>query len=785
MDSKEYETVRLPHSNVVMPFNCFDESVYQKVSKYEKSIYADDLWKDKTVLITFFAVAHQAKVYINDRLVHINNCGYTAFTLDISEYLEFEKDNRITVIADAKETLNQPPFGNVIDYMTYGGIYREVYIEVKEKTHINDVFIIGKAQGNDGLSEFTAEIEIVGNIPESEYEIDFSIYSIKDNTRIFEETYMFKGKHIKITEKIKAENWDIDNPNLYRITAKLYHDENYLDEYSDRFGFRNAVFKSDGFYLNGNKVKIIGLNRHQSYPYTGYAMPKRVQINDADILKNELNVNAVRTSHYPQSKHFIDRCDEIGLLVFTEIPGWQHIGNEEWKKVAIENTRNMVKQYRNHPSIILWGVRINESADDDEFYTKTNMAAKEEDPNRQTGGVRCIKKSSLLEDVYTYNDFTHNGKKHVIAKKKDVTDKDVPYLITEYNGHMYSTKMFDDESHRTEHALRHARVVNAVMGDNSVAGCFGWCMNDYNTHKDFGSGDRICYHGVMDMFRNPKDAAYVYSSQTDKYPVLHVATSLSKGDYPMAMTKSIWAFTNCDYVKMSINGRHIKDFYPGRKRFTDLTHPPIEIDDFTGDILTKDLKFSEYSSKVIKKLLSYIFVNGPEHLPIRYMLMMATVLLREKLTINKLTQIITSHVAGWGDNVKRYVFEGVKDGKTVVTQIKEPLKQMKLILSTDTAVLKEEETYDVASVRIRAVDQNMNLLNYCNEPLRIVTEGPIKVIGPDNISLKGGCAGVYVRTDKRCGRAVLRVIGSETSTETKFLSEIEFLVSCKKERQID
>lgn len=164
---------------------------------------------------------------------------------------------------------------------------------------------------------------------------------------------------------------------------------------------------------------------------------------------------------------------------------------------------------------------------------------------------------------------------------------------------------------------------------------------------------------------------------------------------------------------------------------------------------------------------------------------MVTVLIKEKLTINKLTQIITSHVAGWGDNVKRYVFEGIKDGKTVATQIKEPLKQMKLLLLTDTSELKEDETYDTASVRIRAVDQNMNLLNYCNEPLRIVTEGPIKLIGPDNISLKGGCAGVYIRTDKRCGKAVLRVIGNDISTVTKLLAETEFLVSCKKERQID
>ena len=180
---------------------------------------------------------------------------------------------------------------------------------------------------------------------------------------------------------------------------------------------------------------------------------------------------------------------------------------------AFETQRwDMVKQYRNHTSIILWGVRINESQDDDAFYRRTNAAAHEFDDSRPTGGVRANRKSSLLEDVYTYNDFVHDGKAKGCEPKKNVTsDMEKPYLISEYNGHMYPTKTFDWEEHRAEHALRHANVLDAVAAEEDIAGCFGWCMFDYNTHKDFGSGDRICYHGVMDMFRNPKLAAAVYA----------------------------------------------------------------------------------------------------------------------------------------------------------------------------------------------------------------------------------------------------------------------------------
>ena len=160
-------------------------------------------------------------------------------------------------------------------------------------------------------------------------------------------------------------------------------------------GFRTIEFRADGFYLNGQRIKLRGLNRHQSYPYVGYAMPDSMQREDVRILKDELACNIVRTSHYPQAHSFFDECDKRGLLVFTEIPGWQHIGDEKWKQQAVINTRDMIVEYRNHPSIIMWGVRINESQDDDEFYAKTNEVAHSLDNYLQTGGVDIKKEKSF------------------------------------------------------------------------------------------------------------------------------------------------------------------------------------------------------------------------------------------------------------------------------------------------------------------------------------------------------------------------------------------------------
>lgn len=123
-------------------------------------------------------------------------------------------------------------------------------------------------------------------------------------------------------------------------------------------------------------------------------------------------------------------------------------------------------------------------------------------------------------------------------------------LISECNGHMYPTKAFDDGPHRQEHALRHVRVQNAAYGSGEHAGCFGWCMFDYQTHKDFGSGDRICYHGVLDSFRNPKLAAAVYASQGDADPVLAVSSSMDIGDNPAGQLGTAYVFSNAQQVKL-------------------------------------------------------------------------------------------------------------------------------------------------------------------------------------------------------------------------------------------
>ncbi len=772
------ERVRLPHTVKETPLHYFDESEYQMISAYMKVLSVPKEWEGKDILLTFEGVLHSCVVYVNGKAIGSHECGYTAFRVRLNDCVRYGMDNLIIVKADSREDQNIPPFGFVIDYMTYGGIYRDVYLDVKEKAHLEDVFVSADCDGNVRLCVSATD-------PAKGMIIESSIVALRKNDEgktfpgkeepfVNEEYYPDDEKNEFIVEG-KYEKplcWSTDTPVLYMMKTLLKDAAGgIVDEKNVRFGFRSAEFRTDGFYLNKKKFKIRGLNRHQSYAYVGYAMPKNPQVNDAKILKEELGLNAVRTSHYPQSHYFLDACDELGLLVFTEIPGWQHIGNEEWKDRAVENVKDMVRQYRNHTSIILWGVRINESVDDDEFYKRTNEAAHALDPTRQTGGVRCYKKSHLLEDVYTYNDFIHSGNNKGCDKKTSVTsDASKGYLITEYMGHMFPTKAFDWEEHRLEDAIRHARVLNDVAAADDISGSFGWCMFDYNTHKDFGSGDRICYHGVLDMFRNPKTAAYVYSEMQDEKPVLELSSSMDIGEHPGCNRKETYIFTNADSVKMYKNDSFIKEYVHKNDEFSNLYNAPIKIDDYIGDVLEKNENMPAAKAKDIKDILNEVAKYGLYQMNTASKIKAAKMMIFHHMKIDDAVQLYNKYVGDWGGSATEYRFEAIKDGKVVKKLIKTPMKEVKFEITADHTVLKEENSYDVSSIRIRAVDQNGNLLNYYNEPLVLSLTGEASIIGPKVIALSGGMGGTYVKSLGREGTAKLVV----KDVYEKVCGEIDF-----------
>ncbi|MBD5436042.1 MAG: glycoside hydrolase family 2 protein [Treponema sp.] len=749
---KALQKVRIPHSVATTPLNYFNVRDYQMISGYRRVFKTEKEWEAKRVFVTFMAAAHEATVFINGKELGTHSCGYTSFKFEITKFLLPEgKENVLAVKLNSREDLDVPPFGFVIDYMTYGGIYREVFLEVANENFIDDVFV------STSGTKVSARISLD---KKENAAISLSLCKAGEKKSLFENSYDLNDAD-KITAEFDAENvalWSPENPSLYVLKVQLKYGTKTIDEKSVRFGFRDIKMTAEGLFLNGERLLLRGMDRHQSFAHVGYAMPASLQRYDADLLKDELGLNAVRTSHYPQSQDFIDRCDECGLLVFTEIPGWQHIGKSKaWRDQCLKNVEEMVLQYRNHPSVFLWGVRINESVDCDELYEKTNALCRSLDPTRPTGGVRCIKKSHLLEDVYTYNDFSHGGNNAGCVPKSTVTpNPEKPYLISEYCGHIFPTKIYDDEAHRTEHAVRHANVINDVAVEKGVAGAFAWVAFDYNTHKDFGSGDGVCYHGVMDMYRNPKLAAAVYKSQQEKVPVLEVSTTMDMGEHAASVRGKNWIFTNADSVKMYLGKIFIAEFKKEDSPYKNIPHGPLLISDYVGNRLVDEEDIPEKVAEKVKVLLNAIAFYGEGGLSKKHWLEYFKLLPRG-FNRQKILDLYGKYVGNWGGESSTFRFDAIKDGKVVKTVLKGAVESISICAEVSSNVLREDSTWDAAEVRLSMRDQSQNVLPYFSEPVEFSVTGPIEIIGQNLGAFRGGVTGVYVRTVGKKGKASLVV----------------------------
>jgi beta-galactosidase len=722
-DDSKFQSVVIPHTNIELPWHSFDDKDYEFISTYRRSFKFPQGAEGKRVFVDFEGVMTASTVWINGELLGSYRGGFTPFSFELTKHLRKDGDNVLVVQVDSTERADIPPFGYEIDYMTFGGLYREVSLRVVPSTYIDNIFaqakdvlsgqptlavncfVTGEDHGagatslqielRDGdkiLGRGTSTIERVAG-PGQDTKIDpYTDAAVYATT----ETLKDAARHTVLIEKLDGiQLWDLENPKLYTVNVKLLRGSSVIDQDSRRFGFRDAVFTDHGFSLNGKVIKLRGLDRHQTFPFVGQAMPARVQRQDADILRKDLRCNIVRTSHYPQSRYFLDRCDEIGLLVLEEIPGWQHIGNESWKEVAIDNVGRMIRRDWNHPSIVLWGVRINESLDDHDFYTRTNALAHALDDSRQTGGIRYFQESEFLEDVFTMNDFGFPLKPPNHPK----------YLNTEFVGHTFPTKSIDDDERQREHTLRHARIHNQLASNPQYAGGIGWCAFDYNTHANFGSGDRICYHGVTDIFREPKPAAGFYKSQCDpaEEVVLEPAFHWARGDESIGFTKAVFC-SNCDHLKILARADSLEsnpwvpiaELDPDRAEFEHLKYPPFVLD------LTK-------------------------------------------IDLHKIRM-------GWGD----LRAEGYINGKLVITKtVSGSGVDRKFVLIADDQELVADGA-DTTRVVARVTDEFGAIRVFANDPIVFELEGPAKLIGDNPFSLIGGRCAVWVRAGETAGTVRLK-----------------------------
>jgi beta-galactosidase len=666
-----FTKVTLPHSNVTLPWHSFDDRDYEFISIYRRHFRVPESAKGHRVFVDFEGAMAASTVAINGHKFPEFRGGYTPFSFDLTPHLNWTGDNVLAVELDSSERADIPPFGGNIDYLTFGGIYREVFLRVVPNGYIENVFAEPQNVLNtDRKVVVRCYLEGNGGLLTVE---------LRDGERVAATVSDQVGKpglhEVTLASLGDIKLWSLTTPKLYDVVVKYG-----TDEHATRIGFREARFTPKGFMLNGEHIKLRGLNRHQTFPYVGAALAARAQHRDAYILKHELKLNLVRTSHYPQSRHFLDACDELGLLVLEEIPGWQHIGENDWQDLSVRNVADMIRRDWNHPSIILWGVRINESHDNHSFYVRTNKTAHDLDPSRQTGGIRYLYNSELLEDVFTMNDFGF-----------PLREPNHPlYLNTEFIGHTYSTKRIDQIERVAEHTLRHARVHDQLASDDRYAGGIGWCAFDYNTHGNFGSGDRICYHGVSDIFRLPKAAAGFYKSQCEPNEeiVLETAFNWSSGDHSGAGGPGIVPVcSNCEHLKVYIAGSLHGEADPDRKAFANLKYPPFMVD------------------------LSNLPLDP------------------------------------WGD----LRIDGYIGGKVVISKSYSGRgMDAKLLVEPDDVALFGDGS-DVTRVVLRVADEFGNTQQFASGVVTLTLEGPGEIIGENPFGLVGGAGAVWIKTKAEAG----------------------------------
>lgn len=681
-----FEAVTLPHTNKLFPHHNFDNLDYQFISTYRKRFdFSAQAAGGRTLFLDFEGVMLACTVYLNGVRLAEHLGGYISFAVDLTETVQ-EGENVLTVYVDSRERKDIPPYGYLVDYLTFGGIYRDVFLRLVDPTHMENLFVrptdvltTPQLACDVRLNQIEPGLSLTAQLLDPAGQEIATAQATPDGTTTT----------LAFSPLPQVDLWDLDSPTLYTVRVALHRAGAEVDTLSARFGFRTAEFRQDGsFYLNGQRTPLIGLNRHQTYPYIGAAAPARLQRQDADIIKNELGCNLVRTSHYPQSPYFLDRCDEIGLLVFEEITGWQHVGDAAWQEITLAELGAMIDRDHNHPSIIMWGVRVNESRDNDDLYTRTNALARRMDPTRQTGGVRDFLGSSFLEDIYTFNDFSNTV--------REPTEQ--PHLITEFAGHMFPTKIFDHEERLIDHALLHTKVQNLQLGNDRVAGAIGWCAFDYNTHIEFGSGDRICYHGVMDIFRLPKWAAHFYGSQQSptKRIVLQAATHWTMGDRSGGGNNPLTVFSNCDEVEIAIGDIAVGKFQPDRAAYPHLPHPPFTIRGLNEHSAWGQAKFYDLH------LVGYL--NGEA-------------VAKQSIASSRLPKALT--------------------------------------LSTDTDHLWADGA-DMTRLIVRITDEFGNPLPYAVKVVTLEVDGPAELIGENPFPLLGGQAALYVKSRHQPGTVTAR-----------------------------
>jgi beta-galactosidase len=618
-DDSGYARVTLPHTVTDLSWAGWDYQTWEHIWIYRKHFDGAAV-RGGRVLLTFDGVMTNATVVLNGQTVAAHAGGYLPWTAELTSHLK-PGDNVLAVIVDGRWLVAVPPDAlpggpATMDYLQPGGIYRDVRLDVVPDIYLDDVF----ARPENVLAasrtvRVTATVH-AGAVPAGGTATVTAALSDGARTLATTGTTLPIGQPGAYTVALTIGRtgpvtyWSPEQPKLYTVRTTLRYDTSGGGSGAARpggthtvrttIGFREAVFRTGGFYLNGDRYQIFGLNRHQLYPYLGMAAPARLQRRDAEILKNELNVNMVRCSHYPESPHFLDACDELGIMVWEEPPGWGHMGDAAFQRQVLANVRDMVIRDRNHPAVIVWGTRLDETENYPALYARAREIAYQWDGSRQTSGAMSRQwKGGWAEDVFAYDDY------HLVDGEPRLAPPvaGVPYLVSESVGAFRpSFRWFDPPAVLADQAYAHA-LAHAQAGANPrYAGLLAWCGFDYysgtptvsNVAAQARDWHTMRTPGVVDVFRVPKPGAAVYQAQADPAARAVIVPAFFWDDGTPPGAAAMFG-TNCDRLEISLGGAHQATVTPDTATFGHLPYPPAFADLTVAAGTLPDLRVDGYT----------------------------------------------------------------------------------------------------------------------------------------------------------------------------------------------
>ncbi|MGY8910349.1 MAG: glycoside hydrolase family 2 protein [Flavobacteriales bacterium] len=441
IDTKNWDAVQLPHTTKVEPKIVNNQ--WQGISWYRKNFKLTNEMKSKKLFFKFEGAMNIAEVWVNEKKLIKHQGGYLPFVIDFTEVADFENENTIAVKLNNEDNpVTGPKPLKTLDFNTYGGIYRNVWLIAKNSLHITDpIYANKKASGGifvsyPEVSEELAKIKIQTHVKNEDLGKNSFIIKntlIKNDVEVIsfesKEQILNSNQEQEFVNNITIDNpelWSPNSPSLYLLKTEIIQDGKTVDKEITRIGIKTVKFIDQDLYLNGKKTFLRGVNRHQEYPYIGYALSDNANYRDAKKIK-EAGFDYVRLSHYPQSNSFMDACDELGLVTIDAILGWQYFSKDkEFQEHVFQASKNLIRRDRNHASVLAWEVSLNESWMPESFIDKLTKIAHEEYPGDQcfTAGWQ-----SYGYDIYL------QARQHRLQHYDSTLTK--PYNVSEYGDWEY------------------------------------------------------------------------------------------------------------------------------------------------------------------------------------------------------------------------------------------------------------------------------------------------------------------------------------------------------------